>query len=46
MTAAALLIAAIFPARKAHEAQDPRWLTVAYGLLLGAAYAAVARRLP
>jgi hypothetical protein len=46
MTAAALLIAAIFPARKARSLQSPLWLTAAYALLWGAACAALAGRLP
>jgi hypothetical protein len=46
MTAAALLIAAIFPARKARSLQSPLWLTAAYGLLWGAAYATLAGRMP
>jgi hypothetical protein len=46
MTAAALLLAAVYPARKARSLQSPLWLTAAYALLWGAAYVTLAGRLP
>jgi hypothetical protein len=46
MTAAALLLAAIFPARKARSLQSPLWLTAAYALLWLAAAVALKGRLP
>ena len=46
MTGFALLIAAVFPARKARSLQSPLWLTAAYGLLWGAVYVALKGRLP